>query len=205
MKTITTHMTLGHLRTALQAANPDARVEFEDGRAPNCIGSYRMNYSELAIGVDGGHRVEQTEVHGYAGYPGESGAHSVCIVDAATVADLIRALDLAELTDFEGYKGGTYTMWDTTPLSRAEHGDPGDVIVGIDTTDPELVRILVLTEDPPGIDPQSKELPPADVAAERVGEFLKHFGDGLVDSASGRPLYARDLEALRQAAERVPR
>ena len=59
-----------------------------------------------------------------------------------------------------------------------------------------------LPEDPPGIDPQTLDLPSAEDARERVAAFLCWYGDGrvVVDTDEpGPPLYARDLEALTRA------
>jgi hypothetical protein len=54
-------------------------------------------------------------------------------------------------------------------------------------------------DDPPGIDPQTSDLPDADDARTRVIAFLRWFGDGRVQPDTeepGPPLYARDLEVL---------
>jgi hypothetical protein len=58
-------------------------------------------------------------------------------------------------------------------------------------------------DQPPGVDvhDRSKQLPPAEAAAERIREFVSWFGDGevlgIADIHAGTPpLYARDLEAV---------
>ncbi|MCX4470481.1 MazG-like family protein [Micromonospora sp. NBC_01655] len=56
-----------------------------------------------------------------------------------------------------------------------------------------------LPDQPDGIDEYSSDLPDSHRAAERVGEWIAAWGDGLIDTADGHPLYARDLEALRRA------
>ena len=68
----------------------------------------------------------------------------------------------------------------------------------LDKARPQVTETQV-PEDPPGIDPQTLDLPAAAAAAERVAEFLRWYGDGriVVDvDEPGPPLYARDLEAL---------
>jgi hypothetical protein len=62
-----------------------------------------------------------------------------------------------------------------------------------------------LPDQPDGIDETSTDLPSVFMAIDRVGDFLSSFGDGLIRVAetrdeTGAPLYARDLEAMRQAA-----
>ena len=60
-------------------------------------------------------------------------------------------------------------------------------------------------DQPPEVDihDDTKTLPPAEAAAERVREFVSWFGDGAIWQAEHDgptpPLYARDLEALARA------
>ncbi|MCX4468748.1 hypothetical protein OOK41_00180 [Micromonospora sp. NBC_01655] len=56
---------------------------------------------------------------------------------------------------------------------------------------------------PEDIEDDSRDLPNLYAAAERVGEYIAANGDGIYDVIGGHPLYARDLEALRQAANDV--
>lgn len=65
---------------------------------------------------------------------------------------------------------------------------------------------------PDGIADGSHDLPDPQRAAERVREFLEWYGDGRLypcvapgTEAKMPPLYARDLEALRQAAAEIER
>ncbi|MGW1059330.1 hypothetical protein [Micromonospora rubida] len=60
----------------------------------------------------------------------------------------------------------------------------------------------LIPDQPDGLDEHyedSSDLPDPHQAAERVGAWIAAWGDGLIDTADGRPLYARDLEALRRA------
>jgi hypothetical protein len=61
-------------------------------------------------------------------------------------------------------------------------------------------------DDPPGIDPQSSDMPAVADAAERVIAFISWFGDGRIlpdADEQGPPLYARDLEALTRLVSRA--
>ncbi|MFI2663236.1 hypothetical protein [Micromonospora carbonacea] len=60
-----------------------------------------------------------------------------------------------------------------------------------------------IPDQPDGIDPHTTDLPDLARAAERIGEYIRANGDGLYDLIGRAPLYARDLEALRQAAEQL--
>ena len=68
------------------------------------------------------------------------------------------------------------------------------------------------SDQPPGIEEGTFDLPPIADAARRVDEFVRWFGDGLVlepDSGvfltpGSPPVYARDLAALTQAAKEIP-
>lgn len=66
-----------------------------------------------------------------------------------------------------------------------------------------------MTDQPDGIDPQGYDLPDPMNAAVRVGQFLEEFGDGRIDGCDAPygivpPLYARDLQALANAAAGIP-
>lgn len=54
-------------------------------------------------------------------------------------------------------------------------------------------------DQPPGIEPDSSDLPSPAGAARRVATYVGNWGDGLIDKCDGAPLYARDLEALVRA------
>lgn len=60
--------------------------------------------------------------------------------------------------------------------------------------------VEALPDQPDGIEGDTFDLPDLARAVERVREFVKASGDGLYDVVEGRPLYARDLEALTRAA-----
>lgn len=67
----------------------------------------------------------------------------------------------------------------------------------------QSAEIAAISDDPPGIDPSTHDLPTVPDASERVAAFLRWYGDGRVfpdTDEDGPPLYARDLEALCRAA-----
>lgn len=101
-------MRLGAIISALEAANPDARVEFDfGGFEPTGIDSYRGYYSDLAIGF---------------------GEHS-----GLNAGQLLRELQDANGKTFEGYKGGDYVMDTDTPVWVANHGrSHGVAIVAVE-------------------------------------------------------------------------
>ncbi|MFI6160366.1 hypothetical protein ACIA59_10500 [Micromonospora haikouensis] len=66
-----------------------------------------------------------------------------------------------------------------------------------------LTHVDVIPGQPDDIEDDSRDLPNLYVAAERVGEYIAANGDGIYDVIDGHPLYARDLEALRRAANDV--
>lgn len=53
-----------------------------------------------------------------------------------------------------------------------------------------------LPDQPDGIEDDSPDLPDPQRAAERVRAYIEAWGDGLCDVAYGKPLYARNLEAV---------
>lgn len=59
-------------------------------------------------------------------------------------------------------------------------------------------------DQPDGIESDSFDLPLLNDAAERVRAYLSEFGDGLVDSTVGTPLYARDLQVLANQVDDAP-
>lgn len=122
--------TIDGLRSALRRLDATALV-FIDNRPPTALSSYRGYYDHLAI-ERSDFRHERTEIPergepfelNMAGYGTYSpGAGEVKIKADPTVADLIEALDLAIGEDFEGYKGGQFTMQPSTDLWVSEYGD----------------------------------------------------------------------------------
>lgn len=53
-----------------------------------------------------------------------------------------------------------------------------------------------LPQQPDGISDDSRGLPDVAAAAKRVRAYIEVSGDGLYEVLAGKPLYARDLEAL---------
>lgn len=98
------HLTLGDLIDTLEAADNDLPVVFTDGTSPGTPKSYRGYYSDLAFSDSD---------------------------ETVTVAELLARARKANGKTYTGYKGGDFTMGDTTPLWRAEWGDIGIAIMGI--------------------------------------------------------------------------
>lgn len=66
-----------------------------------------------------------------------------------------------------------------------------------------LTHVDPIPDQPDGIEDDSGDLPDPVRAIERVREYIAAFGDGIYDVVAGHPLYARDVESLRQAAIKV--
>jgi hypothetical protein len=49
-----------------------------------------------------------------------------------TVSDFIESLELAITKDYEGYKGGEFSMDDTVNLYIADYGDYGSIVTGVE-------------------------------------------------------------------------
>ena len=104
-------MTLGELTQALKKCDPSAQVEYAfGGLSPTGFGSYRGDYSHLALGF---------ELPGYQSQP-------------LTVADLIAKCEEANGATYEGYKGGDFQMSDRTPIWIANYGKAtGTALIGV--------------------------------------------------------------------------
>ncbi|MCR3719155.1 MULTISPECIES: hypothetical protein [Prauserella salsuginis group] len=70
-------------------------------------------------------------------------------------------------------------------------------------------RSATRPEQPDGIDDHSYDLPSPKHAVKRIHEFLTEYGDGLIEpkvcpeyEGTMPPLYARDLQALANEADR---
>lgn len=121
--------TIGGLRDALSGLDPKARV-YIDGLAPSALSSYRGFYDHLAIERDTSQAHTSTRLDERA-KPVKSqylgtyapGHLEVQIKANATVGQLVKALDVAVGTWFEGYKGGQYRMEPSTPIWVSEWGN----------------------------------------------------------------------------------
>ena len=122
--------TLGEIRAALKMLPPETPVVCDNGEPPTALASYRGYYERLAIGTDARFPKRETKAHRSAEAFG-SGTHDVTIAAPATAAEVIKALDLADGDDFEGYKGGQFDMHAGTYLHLAEYGDCGRAVVGV--------------------------------------------------------------------------
>jgi len=124
-------LTLGALRAALSMAPADAPVVIDNGEVPASLASYRGYYERLAIGTKRHRDDYRTEIHRYhASDFYQPGASDVTIAEPVTATEVIKALDIANGEDFEGYKGGQFDMHSGTFLHVAEYGDCGREVVG---------------------------------------------------------------------------
>ncbi|NIL40489.1 hypothetical protein HCB17_04380 [Salinispora arenicola] len=62
----------------------------------------------------------------------------------------------------------------------------------------------LIPDQPDGISNDSRDLPDPHRAVTRIREWIATWGDGLIDTADGCPLYARDLEAVTRAVLATP-
>lgn len=143
-------MTLGVLRDGLAVLPPESPVYLADGDTPRELSSYRGYYERLAIEpsesypppdetrLDGGGPGFESSILGYY----QPGASGVRIAAPCTAAELIKALNLADGQDFEGYKGGQFTMNDDTFMHVAANGDIGPYISALRV---EADRVVIET------------------------------------------------------------
>ena len=101
-------MNLNEIRAALRACDRDAKV-FVDNLPPATICSWRGDYSKLTFTTKRHRDDYRTEIREYAGGRDYgTGLDAVYIAHDPTVGELLKAIDLAEGEQFEGYKGGAY-------------------------------------------------------------------------------------------------
>lgn len=125
-------MTLGELRAALKVLPAETPVVMDSGESPASLSSYRGYYERLGIGTQRHRDDHATELHRYHATDWYTpGASDVTIAEPVTAAEMVKALDLADGEDFEGYKGGQFEMHGGTWIHAAEHGDCGNAVVGI--------------------------------------------------------------------------
>jgi hypothetical protein len=130
--------TIGELRDALAALDVQDAQLFIDETQPTALSSYRGYYDQLAIeraiwgsATDNpGHDETKLEGKGkpfelgMAGYGTYSPGHGrLYIRREPTVSEFVKALNLAVGEEFEGYKGGQYTMHEDTDIWVSEYGD----------------------------------------------------------------------------------
>ena len=97
------NMTLGEIVDVLKRKDPTWHVYYDFVQfAPEGIHSYRGYYDQIALGY--GHK-------------------------PITVAELLGLCQGAIGKDFEGYKGGTYTMHATTPVWVANYDESGSTAI----------------------------------------------------------------------------
>lgn len=92
-------ITLGGFIKQLEKLPQQLRVVFDSGEMPGRFSSWRGDYSKLALQMDG--------------------------KQDTTVMELINRATACRDEEFEGYKGGTYTMDDSTDLHAANWGECG--------------------------------------------------------------------------------
>jgi len=106
-------MSLGEVIDALRKAEPGADVQFDFCyTAPSlAVHSYRGWYNHLAIGWE----APDGPKHNGSYWPRAS--------------DLLAKLEAANGAEFEGYKGGDYTMTSETPVWVANRRDTGNTAI----------------------------------------------------------------------------
>lgn len=125
-------LTLGELRAALASLPDETLVLMDSGKRPTQVASYRGYYERLAISDREYFHSETKLINGGPGCGDYCpGAQEVQIAQPATAGEVVKALNLAESTDFEGYKGGQYTMHAETLMHAAKYSDTGQMIVGL--------------------------------------------------------------------------
>lgn len=125
--------TIGSLNEALADVRQDALI-YVDMKSPTGLSSWRGIYRDLAVECSGDD-FEETKLdvlhESFGGY--YPGHQRVEIKQPATVEEFRKALGLSIGEDFEGYKGGQYTMWPGTELWVSEYGEyRSEVIVGVE-------------------------------------------------------------------------
>lgn len=100
-------LTLGEYIAKLEKLPPAANIELDFGGAvPTRLDSYRGYYSELALGYDGTYGAT-----------------------LPTVKQLLNDAQKANGSTFTGWKGGDYTMRDSTSIFVANPGNTSDTYI----------------------------------------------------------------------------
>lgn len=114
-------MTLGSFDAALAAFHADALVEFDDGRFPRLLGSWRGSYCEPTIDPQGGH---------------------------APTVSAIRMWLRAALNGrtYDGWKGGAYVFSGRSPINIDPVGEyqyrgVGEVLTGVTARDGKAILV----------------------------------------------------------------
>lgn len=119
MKASEKQLTLGELISILKRKDQDLDITFDFVHFRPCgAHSYRGYYEDLAIGYQSG---------------GET-----------KVRDLLKKLEDACGAEFNGYKGGEYTMHEGTPVWVANSNESGGTAI-VDVVDDEW-RVILKTE-----------------------------------------------------------
>ena len=106
------HLSLGELIDRLKKMPEDRPVICDTGQHPGKFMSYRGCYEDLAV--------EPTD-------------------EKITAGKLLNHAEQALGNTFEGYKGGSYTMTEDTPLWLAPYGNTGPAIIGMSVSDVDAV------------------------------------------------------------------
>jgi hypothetical protein len=94
-----------------------------DGIPPAELISYRGFHEDLAIDTYiHTQPIEETTLGEFSDFYGK-GHHAVVIKSDPTVADLVKALELALTTSLLGYKGGAFKMTPSTDVWVSGYGD----------------------------------------------------------------------------------
>lgn len=118
-------MNLGAFIEALEKQPQDHTVYFEFACAdPTTFDSYRGIYAHLALGFTGGYGAGTQKV-----------------------SDLLAKAKACVGAEFEGWKGGEYTMGYETELWVANRGCTGDTAI-VDVVDHGYMSLIVTARDP---------------------------------------------------------
>lgn len=135
-------MTLGELRAALKMLPSETPVVMAGGVAPSALSSYRGYYERLSIETKRHRDDYATEIRRCAAHPvydPDPAVAEVTIAEPVTAAEMVKALDLADGEEFEGYKGGHFAMDGGTWMHVAEYGDTGQAVYGVTLRDGKAI------------------------------------------------------------------
>lgn len=165
-------LTLGEFIKVLERMPGEADVQYDCGYTPDGTCSWRGNYSELAFG----HSHYSRTIH--------------------TVADVLRDAREAIGREFNGWKGGEYTMTEKTPVWADASGEScGQQIVGARVmTDGDNRTVVVIETQNEDYEPDSIDNLQPVGRGQRI--WFAYFAD-----FSGFAVFADEMEALRYAVE----
>lgn len=152
--------TLGRLHTELQNVPGDTPVVVRDDmKPPTQLCSYRGYYERLGISTEPNVRwtgeayevvpVADNKIIGESGYDHKYsysyGVDRLMIAQPCTANILVNALEMADGTSFDGYKGGSFLMDEGSYLHVAPEGSTGTCVIGLSFSEDD--GIIIETEE----------------------------------------------------------